>query len=296
MRQELEGYVAELISTPFVERLSERSGIPEADVRRRLTDYAGEVPVGIELLDGFLIPGQRILEVGAGVGLLSVWLIRQGFSVVLLESGAGGFDANRRLLDAVLEWFEITATVLPLRAEELDAGTHGTFDLIFSVNVLEHIPALEDAMAGMAGVLAPGGVMRHTCANYTVPYDPHYELPLVPLAPRATGWLVPSIARQEVWQSLNFITYGRIVRFCRRHGLAYGFDRGQLARALQRMDSDATFRNRRGVLARVIQNVLRVTGMTGLLARVPPRFSTPMAFTCGRSSSASPLERPSPTI
>lgn len=280
MARHLSDYIAELTSTAFVRHLTQRSGIPEADVRRRLTDYAGEVVVGVELLDGFLIPGQRILEVGAGMGLLSVWLIRQGATVVLLEAGAGGFDANRRLLDGVLEWFDVQGTILPLRAEELDARLHGTFDLIFSVNVLEHIPALEDALAAMTKVLAGDGVMRHTCANYAVPYDPHYELPLLPLAPRATAWLVPRIAREEVWQSLNFISYGRVTRFCRRHGLTYEFDRGQLARALRRMDRDAAFLNRRGRLARSIHGLVQSAGVIGLLAHVPPRWATPMAFTC----------------
>ena len=282
MTATLDSYVSQLTSPAFVEHLTRRSGIPEADVRRRLSDYAGEVGVGVELLRGFLAPGQRILEVGAGVGLLSVWLIRQGRSVVLLESGAGGFDANSRLLSAVLEWFEVQPTVLPHRAEQLDPREHGTFDLIFSVNVLEHIPALEEAMAAMTGVLARNGVMRHTCANYTVPYDPHYELPLIPLAPRATAWLVPGLARQEVWQSLNFITHGRVMRFCRRHGLACQFDRGQLAQALNRMNRDAAFLSRRGRLARLIHGLVQSTGMIGLLEHVPPKWATPMVFTCRR--------------
>ena len=279
---DLPAYVAQLTTPEFVGHLAARSGISEIDVRRRLDDYAGEVTVGVELLEGLIAPGQRILEVGAGVGLLSVWLIRRGASVVLLEVGAGGFDANRRLLDAVLEWFDVAPLVLPLRAEELAAAEHGTFDLIFSVNVLEHIPALEQALASMLAVLAPGGTMRHTCANYAVPYDPHYELPLIPLAPHLTGLLVPAIGRQEVWQSLNFITYGRVVRFCRAHGLKYEFEPGLLAKALRRMEEDAAFRRRRGRLARLAHALLGTGPMTTLVARLPPRWATPMVFSCTR--------------
>ena len=283
MTETLDAYVSQLTSMAFVRHLSQRTGIAQGDVERRLADYAGEVVVGVELLRGFLAPGQRVLEVGAGLGLLSVWLIRQGASVVLLESGAGGFDANSRLLTAALEWFEVQPTILPLRAEELDAQQHGTFDLLFSVNVLEHIPALEEALAAMTGVLAPGGVMRHTCANYTVPYDPHYELPLIPLAPWATAWLVPGIARQEVWRSLNFITHGRVVRFCRRHGLQCQFDRGQLATALNRMNSDPAFLRRRGRLARMIHAFAGSTGLVKALERLPPKWATPMVITCQRT-------------
>ena len=124
--------------------------------------------------------------------------------------------------------------------------------------------------------------MRHTCANYAVPYDPHYELPLIPLAPHLTGLLVPAIGRQEVWQSLNFITYGRVVRFCRAHGLKYEFEPGLLAKALRRMEEDAAFRRRRGRLARLAHALLGTGPMTTLVARLPPRWATPMVFSCTR--------------
>jgi SAM-dependent methyltransferase len=281
----LDEYIVHLTSPGFVDFCSTRTGIAHGDVKRRLDDYAAEVVVGVKLLHGLLAPQARILEVGAGVGLLSVWLIKGGASVVLLESGAGGFDANRRLLDAVLEWFDVAPTVLPIKAELLDPRVHGTFDLIFSVNVLEHIPALEEALTSMLGVLARGGLMRHTCANYAVPYDPHYEIVLVPFAPRLTERLVRNVAGQEVWQSLNFITYGRVARFCRAHRLDCRFEPGQLADAFRRMDSDPAFRRRRGAGARMIQGVLRFTGLVSLLARLPPRWATPMVFSCWRRAS-----------
>jgi SAM-dependent methyltransferase len=216
-------------------------------------------------------------------------LKRQGASIVLLEPGAGGFDANRRLMDGALEWLGASdATVLSIRAEDLDPGRHGRFDVIFSVNVLEHIPDLERALAGMLGVLAPGGVMRHTCPNYAVPYEPHYGIPLIPFRPALTGALVPSIARQELWQSLNFVTYRRIARFCAVRGLACRFDRGLMAEAFTRIDSDPAFRARRGVGVRLAQRVLRTFGLLRFLAIIRPGWATPMAFTCWRNGDEQP--------
>ena len=31
-----------------------------------------------------------------------------------------------------------------------------------------------------------GGAMIHMCPNYFVPYEPHFGIPLIPFAPRAT--------------------------------------------------------------------------------------------------------------
>jgi SAM-dependent methyltransferase len=164
--------------------------------------------------------------------------------------------------------------------------------VIFSVNVLEHIPTLERALEGMLGVLAPGGVMRHTCPNYAVPYEPHYGIPLVPLKPSFTGAVIPSIARQQLWQSINFVSYDRIVCFCRTHALECRFDEGLLADAFNRIDRDPAFRARRGATLRLGHRLLRATRLLSLLALLPPRWATPMAFTCWRKGEGPPMKTP----
>jgi 2-polyprenyl-3-methyl-5-hydroxy-6-metoxy-1,4-benzoquinol methylase len=280
----LEQYVRDLTSPECIDFCAARSGVPPVRVRQRLADYVGEVGIGVRLLESVPLTGGRVLEIGAGLGLLAVWLKRQGVSIVLLEPGEGGFDENRRLLNALLEWLDASdAVVLSIGAEELDAEHHGRFDVIFSVNVLEHIPRLESALAGMLRVLAPGGVMRHTCPNYAVPYEPHYGMPLVPLIPRATSAVVRSLRDQPLWRSLNFVTYQRIVRFCGAEGLACRFDRGLLAEAFTRVESDPAFRARRGPAVRTAARLLRASGAVSLLRTVPPRWATPMAFTCWRT-------------
>jgi len=280
----LDDFVNDLTSPACLAFCAERSQIPAGAIKKRLDDYAAEVHVGARLLRTIPLEGRRVLEVGAGLGLLSVWLKRQGVSVTLLEPGAGGFSENYRLMSAMLEWLGASdATVLPIGAEELDPNRHGTFDVICSVNVLEHIPRLEPALEGMLGVLATGGVMRHTCANYMVPYEPHYGVPLVPIKPRWSASLYPSLARQELWQSFNFVTYDRVARFCRAHGLTYRFDGGLMADAFKRIDEDPAFRRRHGRAVRSVQRLLSASRLLSLLALVPPRWATPMAFSCWRS-------------
>src|SRR3989449_5949119 len=55
------------------------------------------------------------------------------------------------------------------KAEDLDgAGLEGTFDLVFAVDVLEHVDDLERTIAGIARVLAPGGGLGFLTHNRTI--------------------------------------------------------------------------------------------------------------------------------
>src|SRR5689334_8564694 len=124
----LDEYVNELTSSECAEFCARRSNIPVDAVRARLVDYAGEVRVGASLLSSIPLEGRSVLEVGAGLGLLGVWLKRQGISITLLEPGAGGFDHNRRLLEAVLEWLRASdMRILAIGAEALNPREHGPF-------------------------------------------------------------------------------------------------------------------------------------------------------------------------
>jgi hypothetical protein len=126
-------------------------------------------------------------------------------------------------------------------------------------------------------------MMRHTCPNYAVPYEPHYGMPLVPFSPQLTSLFRSSLAHDELWRSLNFVTYGRITRYCRLSGLECRFDRGLLADAFARLDRDAAFRARRGPMLRFVHRLLGATGLLRVISLLPARWATPMAFTCWRS-------------
>ena len=276
----LDAFVSALTAPDCIKFCAERSGISEDLVHARFRDYAAEVPVGVRLLDPIALEGKRVLEVGAGLGLLSAWLARQGCRVTMLEPGAGGFDTNLRLQESVLTWLDAGLDNLTIGAEDLTPSKHGQFDVVFSVNVLEHIPQWEAALTGMLSVLAGDGVMRHLCPNYAVPYEPHYNLPLLPFWPAKTAALYPRIAADPVWKSLNFITYSQITRFCRAHDLEYDFSPGMIAAGFVRIEEEEAFRARRGVALQHLQRLLRASGTLRWLERIPPRFGTPMMFTC----------------
>ena len=119
--------------------------------------------------------------------------------------------------------------------------------------------------------------MWHTCPNYLFPYEPHYGIPLLPVFPKATGVLLPRrIAQDEVWQSLNFITYFRVKRLARANGLNAVFRKGTMANALKRLDIDPEFAARHSGIASRIQRLLKAMGVISALGALPAALSSPM--------------------
>jgi hypothetical protein len=83
-------------SDEFVEAVSRRAGGPAATT---LANVASEARLGLDLLSrapvGPLRPGQRVLEIGAGSGLLASILREQGIDVMAVEPLIAGFTVLR---------------------------------------------------------------------------------------------------------------------------------------------------------------------------------------------------------
>lgn len=104
--------------------------------------------------------GRRVLEVGCGTGLI---LQR----VAAVAASAKGIDISPGMLakarERGLDVCEGVATKLPFE--------DGSFDLVYSFKVLAHVPEIRDALAEMARVCAPGGVIL---AEFYNPWSVRY--------------------------------------------------------------------------------------------------------------------------
>lgn len=120
----------------------------DARFYRRHTGFVSDLgqPV-LDLLDPR--PGERILDVGCGDGILAAQLVERGCEVVAIDSSpdmvtaARGRGVDARLLDAV----DLAATA------ELD----GRFDAVFSNAALHWMHPMGAVVRGMARVLQPSG-------------------------------------------------------------------------------------------------------------------------------------------
>lgn len=129
--------------------------------------------------------GERVLEVGCGVGHLTKRLASRGIDIT-------GIDVNPNAS-------EIAGTdrVMTMRAESL-AFPDDTFDAIVSVHAIEHIPELEEALVEMGRVLRPGGRVL-----FIYPAEPIQGLYAIPTSIILHG--TPMKARevhcQKLWPS-----------------------------------------------------------------------------------------------
>ncbi len=282
-----------VLQPSVVETLATASGLPMLAVRDRLTTSLAEAAQTLRVLAGTCVPeGGRVLEVGAGLGLTSAFLSRSGLDVTALEPAGSGFEDHELIAPALATAIEARQDTLGIGAEALRRDQHGRFDLIFSNNVLEHVPDLGAVLAAMAGVMSDEGCMVHSCPNYTIPFEPHFGVPLVPLRPALTARILPASMRDTgLWHSLNFVRAADIVADAEVLGMVVTFRRGLLAASIDRLTLDPEFRSRHRLLARV-GSVVSALGVTAALRRLPPRFSTPMDFMLTkRDMAGAPISR-----
>jgi ubiquinone/menaquinone biosynthesis C-methylase UbiE len=95
-------------------------------------------------------PGERLLDVGAGLGLLSERLGRSGATIVCLEPDASSLEvARRRLAGGNFEFVEAPAEQIPLPDESVD-GAVASF-------TAHHWPDRAAGFVEIRRVIRPGG-------------------------------------------------------------------------------------------------------------------------------------------
>lgn len=238
----------------------------------------GSAAATLRMIEPYVAPGASLLEIGGGLGLAYGWLRRLGLDITSIEPGLAGHGGSFAFGQRLLAKLGVDSSgFLPLSAEA--APSLGCrFALIFSYNVLEHLRDLPGALTAIAKCLLPGGVMRHGCPNYRVPYEPHFGLPLPPLFPRALGLLIPSLQGDELWRGLNFVAAPDLQRWAGRQGLRVRFDRGHIDQTFQRLEAEPSFREKHPGLFR-LSRLLRRSGLLPLLRHLPPTWMTPMQVT-----------------
>ena len=277
LKSELEAFLRQMPFAEIAATVAAQSGRDEAAITAMLETYANESRATLELVGAYLNPAHRILEIGAGLCLTSLFLKQAGFNITALEPSLGGFGLFDLLKGNILQARrDIQLDVLERPAQELDPATDGSFDLIFSNNVLEHIPDWPAALRAMSSVLQSGGRMLHACPNYTVPYEPHYGILVFRHFPKLSRRLFLGDRDAEIWDSLNFITGHNLRSYCNEHGLNCCFKEELLYSALKRIETDPLFEERHQGLVAGLSRLLLKSGIARLLRHVPPTLATPM--------------------
>src|SRR3569623_2056656 len=106
------------------------------------------------------LAGKRVLDVGCGAGLLCDSLARLGATVTGVDAAAENIAAARA--HAVL-----SGLTIDYRAGGIEALAGETFDLVTSLEVIEHVAAPDAFVAGLAAALAPSGLLILSTPNRT---------------------------------------------------------------------------------------------------------------------------------
>ncbi len=107
------------------------------------------------------LAGRRALDVGCGAGLLTEPLARMG-------AEATGLDAAPENIAAAQLHAEGQGLAIAYRAGSVEALDPGeTFDLVCSMEVIEHVTDPAAFVAGLVRALAPGGLLLLSTPNRT---------------------------------------------------------------------------------------------------------------------------------
>ncbi|MFJ9036232.1 class I SAM-dependent methyltransferase [Streptomyces sp. NPDC102406] len=118
---------------------------------------AGRFPVGQRL---------RVLDVGMGQGTQALRLARAGHKVTGIERDAAMIAAARQALAAEPEG--VRERVQVVEGDGRDTGVHflpGSFDVVLCHGVLMYVEDPDALLAGLARMLAPGGLLSLLVRN-----------------------------------------------------------------------------------------------------------------------------------
>lgn len=155
------------------------------------------------------LTGRTALDVGCGAGLLAEPLARLGAAVT-------GIDAAPENVAAAEAHAAAGDLVIDYRAGGIEQLAGERFDLVTCLEVIEHVSSPAAFVRGLAGALAPGGLMIMSTPNRT----PLTRVALVGLAER-TG-MIP--AGTHDWN--KFLTPAELTTLLASEGLTVSDVRG----------------------------------------------------------------------
>jgi len=204
-------------------------------------------------------PDARILEIGSGpcVLLSQLKIDFPHLDVTGIEPIGPGFDNFDSTLKQLMQKY-----CFKLQETGYEEFTDkGPFDLIFLINVFEHLPDWRDFLEFVSERLKSDGKCVILCPNYGFPYESHFSLPIILNKKLTYAVFKKSIKRQEsenrthgLWQSLNFVKWSDVKVQAEQCGLDIWFDTSILRRMIGRFQCDEAFAQRQksvGWLARL---------------------------------------------
>lgn len=235
--------------------------------------------------------GARVLEVGSGPCIVLAELVQRypHLNVHGIEPMSDGFA----FFDDFIAKMETAIGRLNVHRGGYESfPADGNWDLIFLVNVFEHLPNWQDFLDFAERSLAEDGRCVVLCPNYGFPYESHFKLPII-LNKKLTGKVFRSfIERFEdendnagLFCSLNFVTLSKVRRAVRQRNLELDVNTDIIREMIDRLDQDPSFRQRQGLFS-IPATFLKRSGLLDPMLGCRPiqNYLPYMQFTLRRST------------
>lgn len=208
--ESLRGYGFDKISRVPVQTLAaEFLSVPRAVEQLNLIErYAGS------------LSGKQLLEIGSGYGLLvAIATTLFECDAMGLEPGEDAYFAAHAISLELLKTYALESSRIVNGFGENIPFNPGTFDVVYSSNVLEHVQQPAKVLDEALRVLKPGGIAVIVFPNYGSWWEGHYGLPMIPNCPKSVYKLwVRLFGRDPSFiDTLRFLSYKDVSAWSAAH-------------------------------------------------------------------------------
>jgi len=145
----------------------------------------------------------RLLDLGCGAGITLTFLAQAYERSVGCDIDRDAIEATRRILERV----GVKASLVKYGGDRLPFRSN-SFDIVTSIEVIEHAKDPEKMLSEIKRVLKPDGILHVTTANKWWPYEPHYKLLFLSYLPRSVAnWYVRLSGRGEHYEDIKLPSY-----------------------------------------------------------------------------------------
>ena len=218
-----------------------------------------------------------VLEIGSGTGILLNEL-KENFPDIQfsgIDPNISGFHNLKTIISKLNEdGYNIKVESTGVEKYSSDKK----FDLIFSINVFEHVEDQIQYLLKTHELLNKNGLNVILCPNYDFPYEPHFVIPII-INKKITKFIfnskIKNFEKKEnehgLWDGLSFLGRKKIEKILKNHNYTYFLDDTIKARMLNRLNSDKAFKKRQGIAGTLakISSFLMIDKLIFNILRVP---------------------------
>ena len=208
----------------------------------------------------------KVLEVGCGSGILLAMLSQKfdGLMFEGIEPFGSGFNSLLELKELNMIVKDNNISIKNVSYEKFN--TRIKYDLIYCVNVFEHLNDWRKFILLATEWLSKDGKVVILCPNYGFPYESHFHIPIIINKTLTFSIFKKSIIKQEkdmriegTWKSLNMVKKKEVLHFIKSNpSLELVDDISIIDIIVKRFTKDKEFRKRQmlvGIIALFIQRI-----------------------------------------